>query len=61
MAVLAVLLPFVLLAVVLALGRYEELILPGDRDRDRAPDAAPATTTRRTPRHRRPRRTPLRS
>lgn len=56
MAVLAVLLPFALLAVVLALGRYEELILPGDRD----PDAVPATT-RPAPRHRRPRRTPLRS
>jgi hypothetical protein len=36
MAVFAVLLPFVLLCTVLALGRYEELMLPAERE----PDAA---------------------
>ncbi|HZF88147.1 hypothetical protein [Streptomyces sp.] len=36
MAVLAVLLPFLLLGTVLALGRYEELLLPAERE----PDAA---------------------
>jgi hypothetical protein len=30
MAVLAVIIPFLMLGVVLALGRYEELLLPGD-------------------------------
>ncbi|MFI9340949.1 hypothetical protein ACIG0D_06730 [Streptomyces sp. NPDC052773] len=55
MAVLAVLLPFVLLGMVLALGRYEEKILPADRDPDPAPAARPAA------RHRRPRRAPLSS
>ncbi|QIJ65625.1 hypothetical protein [Streptomyces sp. JB150] len=54
MAVLAVLLPFVLLGMVLALGRYEEKVLPADQD----PDAAPAAP-RPTARHRRPRRAPL--
>lgn len=33
MALLAVLIPFLMLGVVLALGRYEELLLPGEGDR----------------------------
>ncbi|MFF5496542.1 hypothetical protein [Streptomyces aquilus] len=32
MAMFAVLIPFVMLGVVLALGRYEELLLPEKRD-----------------------------
>lgn len=58
MAVLAVFLPFVLLGMVLALGRYEEKILPADRDPDAAPAAARPTARHR---HRRPRRAPLSS
>ncbi|MFE0107036.1 hypothetical protein [Streptomyces sp. NPDC059009] len=34
MAVLAVLIPFVMLGVVLALGRYEELLLPPAKHAD---------------------------
>jgi hypothetical protein len=32
MAILAVFIPVLMLGVVLALGRYEELLLPGDQD-----------------------------
>ncbi|MEU6355114.1 hypothetical protein ABZ896_38345 [Streptomyces sp. NPDC047072] len=41
MALLAVLIPFLLLGVVLALGRYEELLLPEEGDRYE-PAALPA-------------------
>ncbi|CAL9393633.1 hypothetical protein SUDANB105_01306 [Streptomyces sp. enrichment culture] len=41
MAVFAVLLPFLLLGVVLALGRYEELLLPADPEPDAAEPAVP--------------------
>ncbi|WP_265582681.1 hypothetical protein [Streptomyces ferrugineus] len=39
MALLAVLLPLLMLGVVLALGRYEELLLP-EKDEDRPEGAA---------------------
>lgn len=48
MAALAVLIPLLLLGVVLALGRYEELLLPGreaaaeERNALRAPTVPPA-------------------
>ncbi|MGW0189945.1 hypothetical protein ACWDV7_29890 [Streptomyces sp. NPDC003362] len=41
MAVFAVLLPFLLLGVVLALGRYEELLLPTEPEPDAAEPAVP--------------------
>lgn len=49
MAVLAVFIPLLLLGVVLALGRYEELVLPGEpvtdeRDAPRAPTAPAASS-----------------
>ncbi|MDC0766437.1 hypothetical protein [Streptomyces sp. HD] len=40
MALIAVLLPFLMLGVVLALGRYEELLLPKEPDEDRQEGAA---------------------
>ncbi|MFE5887873.1 hypothetical protein ACWCQZ_19525 [Streptomyces sp. NPDC002285] len=40
MALLAVLLPLLMLGAVLALGRYEELLLPRDQDEDRPEGAA---------------------
>jgi hypothetical protein len=42
MALLAVLLPLLMLGAVLALGRYEELLLPREPDDDRPEGAAPA-------------------
>ncbi|MER5835427.1 hypothetical protein ABT116_32510 [Streptomyces sp. NPDC002130] len=44
MALLAVLIPLLMLGVVLVLGRYEELLLPQD-DADRREPAAVSTTT----------------
>lgn len=41
MAVLAVIIPFLMLGVVLALGRYEELLLPRDEADALEPVAAP--------------------
>jgi hypothetical protein len=41
MAVLAVIIPFLMLGVVLALGRYEELLLPRDEADAHEPAAAP--------------------
>ncbi|WLW51090.1 hypothetical protein [Streptomyces sp. YU58] len=41
MAVLAVIIPFLMLGVVLALGRYEELLLPRDEADAREPAVAP--------------------
>ncbi|MFI9168543.1 hypothetical protein [Streptomyces lincolnensis] len=41
MAVLAVIIPFLMLGVVLALGRYEELLLPRDEADALEPAAAP--------------------
>ncbi|EPD67465.1 MULTISPECIES: hypothetical protein [Streptomyces] len=52
MALLAVIIPILMLGVVLALGRYEELLLPrgpddGDRDALQPPGpVAPAVTSR---------------
>ncbi|GHG87227.1 hypothetical protein [Streptomyces lanatus] len=40
MALLAVLLPLLMLGIVLALGRYEELLLPREKDEDRPEGAA---------------------
>ncbi|MGI5379380.1 hypothetical protein ACQEV2_35010 [Streptomyces sp. CA-251387] len=40
MALLAVLLPLLMLGVVLALGRYEDLLLPKEKDEDRPEGAA---------------------
>ncbi|WP_279616751.1 MULTISPECIES: hypothetical protein [Streptomyces] len=40
MALLAVLLPILMLGVVLALGRYEDLLLPKEKDEDRPEGAA---------------------
>ncbi|EGX54517.1 hypothetical protein SZN_37576 [Streptomyces zinciresistens K42] len=40
MALIAVLLPFLMLAVTLALGRYEELLLPAERDEEPVPEGA---------------------
>jgi hypothetical protein len=40
MALLAVLLPLLMLGVMLALGRYEELLLPREQDEDRRPEGA---------------------
>ncbi|MFG2549997.1 hypothetical protein [Streptomyces sp. NPDC048581] len=42
MALLAVLLPLLMLGVVLALGRYEDLLLPTEQDDDGPEGAAPA-------------------
>jgi hypothetical protein len=52
MAVLAVIIPILMLGVLLALGRYEELLLPGTReDADREalepPGPAPSVLTSR--------------
>ncbi|MFI6012427.1 hypothetical protein ACIBAG_27025 [Streptomyces sp. NPDC051243] len=41
MVLLAVLLPLVMLGVVLALGRYEDLLLPREQEDDRPERAAP--------------------
>ncbi|MBL3666286.1 hypothetical protein JL475_09825 [Streptomyces sp. M2CJ-2] len=40
MAVLAVLIPILMLGVLLMLGRYEDLVLPGVQEQD--PDGLPA-------------------
>jgi hypothetical protein len=40
MVLLAVIIPLLMLGVVLALGRYEELLLPTEKDRDRGERAA---------------------
>ncbi|MER6346785.1 hypothetical protein ACWC10_36685 [Streptomyces sp. NPDC001595] len=40
MAIFAVLIPFLLLGVMLALGRYEELLLPTDREPETAAEPA---------------------
>ncbi|MFH0515785.1 hypothetical protein ACHBTE_01210 [Streptomyces sp. M41] len=40
MALLTVLLPLAMLGVVLALGRYEDLLLPKEPDEDRPQEAA---------------------
>lgn len=42
MALLAVLLPLLMLGLVLALGRYEDLLLPREQDEDGPEGAAPA-------------------
>ncbi|MEU7657684.1 hypothetical protein [Streptomyces lincolnensis] len=44
MAVLAVIIPFLMLGVVLALGRYEELLLPRDEADALEPAVAPPVT-----------------
>ncbi|MFB6849269.1 hypothetical protein ACFCXS_31050 [Streptomyces sp. NPDC056373] len=44
MALLAVLIPLLMLGVVLVLGRYEELLLPQDDADRRAPAAVSPTT-----------------
>ncbi|WP_267882927.1 hypothetical protein [Streptomyces bicolor] len=41
MVLLAVLLPLVMLGVVLALGRYEDLLLPREQEDDRPERVAP--------------------
>ncbi|MEV2215540.1 hypothetical protein AB0H86_29610 [Streptomyces sp. NPDC050997] len=43
MAVLAVMIPLLMLGVLLALGRYEELLLPGDEADRYEPAVAPPT------------------
>ncbi|MDL5204742.1 hypothetical protein [Streptomyces sp. ALI-76-A] len=42
MAVLAVIIPLLMLGVVLALGRYEDLLLPGEEPDRPEPSAAPS-------------------
>ncbi|MEV0169935.1 hypothetical protein AB0I00_02235 [Streptomyces sp. NPDC050803] len=53
MAMLAVLIPLLMLGVVLALGRYEELLLPEERDEavelPPTPSHAPAGTPASSP------------
>ncbi|MGA5898520.1 hypothetical protein [Streptomyces venetus] len=50
MAMLAVLIPLLMLAVVLVLGRYEELLLPqDDADRREPVDVAPASAATSSP------------
>ncbi|MFB8244071.1 hypothetical protein ACFY3O_01620 [Streptomyces sp. NPDC001046] len=50
MAMLAVLIPLVMLAVVLVLGRYEELLLPGEEaDRPEPAGAPPAPAVTAAP------------
>ncbi|WP_406221671.1 hypothetical protein [Streptomyces canus] len=44
MVVLAALIPILMLGVVLALGRYEELMLPEQKDDRREPAALPCRT-----------------
>lgn len=44
MVVLAALIPILMLGVVLALGRYEELMLPEQKDDRREPAALPVAT-----------------
>ncbi|MGW0338072.1 hypothetical protein ACWD0J_40905 [Streptomyces sp. NPDC003011] len=42
MAVLAVIIPLLMLGVMLALGRYEDLLLPGEETDGLEPSAAPS-------------------
>lgn len=50
MAVLAVLIPSLMLGVLLMLGRYEDLVLPGMQEQD--PEGGPAPHDRGIPRSR---------
>jgi hypothetical protein len=49
MVVLAALIPILMLGVVLALGRYEELMLSEQKDDRREPAALPVTTSSPAP------------